>query len=185
MVTMSPYAHVLGRQLVAHVLRREIDMAIDPSTAFVSYSREDLDFVVRLAKDVKEKGAKLWVDRVDIRPGQRWEAEIEVAVDACSRMLVVLSPAAIASRNVLAEASLAIDDGKEVISVLYRDCKVPFRLRPLQYADFRTDYATGLAELLAVLTSESEVTPVATAEQARLEEERKQAFYREIADRRR
>jgi TPR repeat protein len=148
---------------------------IHTSTAFVSYSREDLDFVVRLAKDVKEKGARLWVDKVDIHPGQRWEAEIEAAVSACSRMLVVLSPAAISSRNVLAEASLAIDDGKEVIPVLYRDCKVPFRLRPLQYADFRTDYATGLTELLAVLTGGTELTPPVTSEQTRLEGERQQA----------
>ena len=150
-------------------------MSIDPSTAFVSYSREDLDFVVRLAKDVKEKGARLWVDKVDIRPGQRWEAGIEAAVSACSRMLVVLSPAAISSRNVLAEASLAIDDGKEVIPVLYRDCKVPFRLRPLQYSDLRTDYATGLTELLAVLTGGIELAPPVTSEQTRLEGERQQA----------
>jgi len=148
---------------------------IDTSTAFVSYSREDLDFVIRLAKDVKEKGARLWVDKVDIRAGQRWEAEIEAAVSACSRMLVVLSPAAISSRNVLAEASLAIDDGKEVIPILYRDCKVPFRLRPLQYADFRTDYATGLTELLAVLTGGIELTPPVTSDQTRLESERQQA----------
>lgn len=72
-------------------------MPIDPSTAFFSYSREDMEFAVRLAKDLKAKGAKVWMDKIDIRPGQRWEAEIETAVDSCSRMLVVLSPAAITS----------------------------------------------------------------------------------------
>ena len=75
------------------VPRQEIDLPIDPSTAFVSYSREDLEFVLRLAKDLKAKGAKVWMDKLDIRPGQRWEAEIEAAVDGCSRMLVILSPA--------------------------------------------------------------------------------------------
>jgi uncharacterized membrane protein YeaQ/YmgE (transglycosylase-associated protein family) len=126
-------------------------LPIDPSTAFVSYSREDMEFAVRLAKDLKAKGAKVWMDKIDIRPGQRWEAEIETAVDGSSRMLVILSPAAIASPNVLAEASLALDEGKSVIPVLYRDCRVPFRLRPFQYADFRSDYSVGLEELLASL----------------------------------
>ena len=150
-------------------------MPIDPSTAFVSYSREDLEFVLRLAKDLKAKGAKVWMDRLDIRPGQRWEVEIEAAVDACSRMLVILSPAAIASKNVLAEASLAIDEGKVVIPVLFRDCKVPFRLRPFHYADFRGGYDTGIEELLGSLSGGQEAFAVDVAEQARLEEERKQA----------
>lgn len=129
-------------------------MAIDPNTAFVSYSRGDLEFARRLASDLKAKGAKVWMDKLDIRPGQRWEAQVEVAVGACSRMLVILSPAAIASSNVLAEAALAIDEGKDVIPVLYQQCKIPFRLRPFQYADFRTEYATGIEELLASLSGE-------------------------------
>ena len=169
-------------------------MPIDPSTAFVSYSREDLEFVSRLAKDLKATGAKVWMDKLDIRPGQRWEVEAQAALDACRRMLVILSPASIASSNVLAEAAYAIDEGKEVIPVLYRECKIPFRLRPFQYADFRADYAIGLEELLASLSVKSAVTdvvPVASeenqrdtsdmdeyvrvAEEARREEERTRA----------
>ena len=128
-------------------------MPIDPSTAFVSYSRDDSEFVIRLGKDLKAKGAKIWMDQLDILPGQRWEEEIEAAVGSCSRMLVVLSPAAVASKNVLAEAALAIDEGKQVVPVLYQDCKVPFRLRPFQYADFHTDYDSGFEELLVTLNA--------------------------------
>jgi TPR repeat protein len=148
---------------------------IDPSTAFVSYSREDLEFVFRLAKDLKARGAKVWMDKLDIRPGQRWEASIEAAVDSCSRMLVILSPAAIASKNVLAEASLAIDDGKEVVPVLYRDCKIPFRLRLFQYADLRADYAAGLDEILTTLSAELEGAGYVTAGPVQAEEKRNQA----------
>lgn len=131
-------------------------MPIDPSTAFVSYAREDLEFVLRLAKDLKAKGAKVWMDKLDLRPGQRWENEVESALNACSRMLVIVSPASVASKNVLAEAAYAIDEGKEVIPVLLRDCKVPFRLRSFQYADFRSDYSVGLKELLIPLGVEQQ-----------------------------
>jgi TPR repeat protein len=126
-------------------------MAIDPSTAFVSYSREDLEFANRLTTDLRAKGAKVWMDKIDILAGQRWEAEIEVAVGACSRVLVILSPASVASTNVMAEVGLAIDDGKQVVPVFFQECKVPFRLRPLQYADFRSDYNAGLQDLLETL----------------------------------
>jgi hypothetical protein len=126
-------------------------MAIDPSTAFVSYSREDLEFANRLTTDLRAKGAKVWMDKIDILAGQRWEAEIEVAVGACSRVLVILSPASVASTNVMAEVGLAIDDGKQVVPVFFQECKVPFRLRPLQYADFRSDYDAGLQDLLETL----------------------------------
>ena len=138
-------------------------LAIDPSTAFVSYSREDWEFVVRVAKDLKAKGAKVWMDKLDIRPGQRWEQEIESALNGCSRMLVILSPASVGSSNVLAEAAFAIDEGKEVIPVLYLECKIPFRLRPFQYADFRTSYDEGLQELLATLGSDRAAAGTAAA----------------------
>jgi len=141
-------------------------MSIDTSTAFVSYAREDLEFVLRLAKDLKAKGAKVWMDKLDIRPGQRWETEIQLAVDSCSRMLVVLSPAAVMSPNLLAEASLAIDEGKQVIPVLYRDCKIPYRLRPFQYANFTVDYTTGMEDLLASLEIVSQPSPGGSVEPA-------------------
>ena len=137
-------------------------MPIDPSTAFVSYSREDLEFVLRLTKDLKAKGAKVWMDKLDIRLGQRWELEVENALNACSRMLVIVSPASVASKNVLAEAAYAIDEGKEVIPVVIQECKIPFRLRPFQYADFRTDYDSGLNELLTTLGGEQEPIPPST-----------------------
>jgi TPR repeat protein len=150
-------------------------LPIDPSTAFVSYSREDLEFVRRLATDLKAKGAKVWMDKLDIRPGKRWEVEVETALNSCSRMLVILSPASVSSSNVLAEAAYAIDEGQEVIPVLYRECKIPFRLRPFQYADFRTNYEVGLDELLTSLSTKNEATASATAEEARLEAESIQA----------
>jgi hypothetical protein len=59
----------------------------------------------------------------------------------------VLSSASVGSANVMAEAAFAIDEGKEVIPVLHRECRIPFQLRPFQYADFRGDYSIGLREL--------------------------------------
>lgn len=55
--------------------------------AFFSYCREDSDFALRLAGDLKEAGASVWLDQLDIVPGQRWDRAVEDALpspQACS-----------------------------------------------------------------------------------------------------
>jgi hypothetical protein len=41
--------------------------------AFVSYAREDGEFALRLAKDLKAAEALVWMDQLDIKPGERWD----------------------------------------------------------------------------------------------------------------
>jgi hypothetical protein len=59
-------------------------------------------------------------------------------------MLLVLSPGSVDSTNVMDEVSFALEERKLVI---------PFRLRRVQYIDVRTDYQSGLHELLRILTA--------------------------------
>ena len=119
--------------------------------AFLSYAREDAEFVLRLAKDLRVGGAGVWVDQLDISPGQRWDRAVEDALAKCLELVVVLSPAAVESTNVMDEVSLALEDGKTVVPVLHSQCKVPFRLRRLQYVDLSLDYKAGLDRLLGTL----------------------------------
>ena len=155
-------------------------MAVDPATAFVSYSRDDSEFVLRLAKDLKAAGARVWMDKLDIRPGQTWADEIQSAVNSCSKMLIVLSPGSVASRNVQAEVGYAISEGKGIVPIFYRHCNIPFRLLPFQYADFRTDYSAGLQELVSSLNNETrfssrEITSVLAQSPADEEERRRRS----------
>jgi hypothetical protein len=69
-------------------------------------------------------------------------------------MLVILSPASVNSTNVLDEVSFALETQKTIMPVLYRDCEIPFRLRRVQYVDFRSDYALALKGLLRTLNVE-------------------------------
>jgi TIR domain len=103
---------------------------------------------------LKAAGASVWLDQLDIVPGQRWDSAVEDALANCPRMLVILSPASVNSTNVMDEVSFALDEKKTVIPVIHQDCKIPFRLRRVQYVDFRHDYARGLKELLKTLGPE-------------------------------
>jgi len=127
-------------------------LAADVVAAFFSYSRDDSSFVVRLARDLKAAGANVWLDQLDIIPGQRWDRAVEDALKNCPRLIVILSPTSVESTNVMNEVSFALEEQKTVIPVIYRDCVIPFRLRRLQYVDFKQVYVHGLEELLKVLS---------------------------------
>jgi hypothetical protein len=118
------------------------------SPAFISYSREDSEFAFRLAQDLRAAGANVWLDQLDIQPGRPWDNAIEDALMGAPQMLIVLSPSSAKSDNVRNEISFALDQGKTIVPVLYKDCVVPLRLQRSQRIDFRADYATGLAHLL-------------------------------------
>jgi photosystem II stability/assembly factor-like uncharacterized protein len=129
-------------------------VAIEAQTAFISYSREDSEFALKLAEDLKAAGAAVWLDQLDIAPGQRWAQAVQNALNDCPRMLVILSPSSASSTNVDDEVSFALEEKKTVIPVLHRDCKIPFRLRPFQFVDFRGNYDLGLKKLLRALPAQ-------------------------------
>jgi hypothetical protein len=116
--------------------------------AFISYSREDSEFALRLAQDLKAAGARVWLDQLELKPGLPWDNAIEDALLDAQQMLVILSPTSVKSENVRDEISYALRQGKVVIPVLYMECTIPLRLERKQHIDCRTDYAGGLAKLL-------------------------------------
>jgi len=140
----------------------------DARTAFFSYSHEDSDFALQLARDLKSAGAEVWIDKLDIMPGQEWDSAIEAALTQFPRMLLILSPASVKSRHVRNEISFALDENKTIIPVLYRDCTVPLQLRRIHYVDLRADYSRGLTALLRTLAGEQR--PAGGAETATTEQ---------------
>ncbi len=138
-------------------------MSTDFPLLFFSYSRADAGFVIRLARDLRDAGVNLWIDKLDISPGEHWDHAVEKALQTSSAVLLVLSPSSVGSTNVMDEVSFALDKHKRVVPVLFRSCDVPFRLHRLQYIDFTADYARGLMQLLRALDATGH-----TSEQAEL-----------------
>lgn len=126
--------------------------------AFVSYSRADSDFAQRLVQDLKAHGASVWLDRMDIIPGERWDSAVEHALTDAPIMLVILSATSVNSTNVMDEVSFALETRKTVIPIISQECAIPFRLRRLQHVDFRAGYSDALAELLRALGPQHERT---------------------------
>ncbi len=126
-------------------------MAETTPLTFFSYSRDDSAFVLKVASDLRAAGADIWLDQLDIQPGEHWDSAVENALTRATRIVVVLSPSSVASQNVMDEVSFALDENRTVIPIIHRECKIPFRLRRLQYVDFTAGYDSALAELIGVL----------------------------------
>lgn len=121
------------------------------ATFFLSYSRQDQAFALRLADDLIAAGAPVWVDQYDIHPSQHWDHAVETAVRGCQGLIVVLSPRSAASPNVADEIAVALDTGKRVIPVLMEACSLPLRLARMQFIDATRSYETALAKCLAAM----------------------------------
>ncbi len=128
------------------------------NTIFFSYGRENTAFVMKLATELREAGANIWLDQLDIKPGTRWDSSIEQALQSADTLLVVLSEDSVSSQNVMDEVSYALETKMTVVPVLMEQCDIPFRIRRLQYADFTSDYQKGLKTLASALHLEKDVT---------------------------
>lgn len=121
---------------------------------FISYSRANSDFAVRLASDLKSAGFNVWLDQLDIPTGARWDDEIEKALEKSTIFLIILSPESIESQNVKDEVGYAIDAGKYILPVLTKPCRIPLRLRRFQFVDFSNQpYEESLAEIKQLLSN--------------------------------
>jgi len=123
----------------------------EPRPYFFSYCRKDAAFVLSLAAELRRAGANLWLDQLDIRGGQKWDEAVEGALRRCCGILVVLSPEAVASSNVMDEVSYALEEGKLIVPLIHKPCEIPFRLRRLQYVDFTADHDKAVVELLRAI----------------------------------
>jgi len=130
---------------------------------FISYSRVDEDFARRLATDLDRLGAEVWIDVDDTPPGANWSTAVQQGLDTCDALLLIISPDAMASKNVEDEWQYVRDEGKAILPVLWRPVpRLHFQLRRIQYVDFhRQGYETALGQLRARLFDEALTAPAA------------------------
>ena len=140
-----------------------------PVRLFLSYSRSDDEpFVWRLYDGLKATGFEVWFDRVSMPSRQlAFSAEIETAITACDRLVLVVGPSAVASDYVTHEWRFAFHQAVKCVNPIVRlngtDAPgkpvdgydlLPEDLRGPHMEDFRDDSAfdfhlTNLARQLA------------------------------------
>jgi hypothetical protein len=98
-------------------------------SCFISYSTRDQDFAERLHSRLRDKGLRVWFAPEDIQGGAKIHEQIDEAIRVHDKLLLVLSPASMASEWVRTEIRKArkaeIKEGRR-------------KLFPIRLVDFET-----------------------------------------------
>lgn len=125
-------------------------------SAFLSHTSIDKPFIEKLANDLRQVGVNVWFDKWEIKISESLTWKIEEGIRGNEYLIIVLSPEAISSEWVKSELGAAWAKQMQqkrvvVLPILYRNCDVPLFLLDRKYADFRSNYQSGLRELAGVL----------------------------------
>jgi hypothetical protein len=91
------------------------------SDIFISYSRQDAEFVKQLTEKLEENGLDVWIDWEDIPYSSNWWEEISQAITGASAFVCILSDDYFKSETCRAELKLAEQDNKRIIPVCYKN----------------------------------------------------------------
>jgi len=88
-----------------------------PAHLFLSYARDDAEFVKVLRTAIEARGWTTWMDQVSIPSAAEWMAEIRRGIESADGFVMVLTPSAVASRMCRVELSIAVDLSKRLLPV--------------------------------------------------------------------
>jgi WD40 repeat protein len=110
------------------------------SDVFISYAREDEEFVRELAEALTHRGKSVWVDWEGIAPTVDWWNEICRGIEGSSLFLIVLSPDSVRSEVCTREIDHAVGLNKRIVPLLRRDVDglvVPHAIASRNWVPFR------------------------------------------------
>jgi hypothetical protein len=128
---------------------------------FISYAREDQEFVRRLQKALEEHDRETWIDWKDIPLIAKWKEEVFSAIEQADSFAAVISPDFIVSKPCQEELDHAAHDNKRMVPLWHRDVpdeEVPPDLASHQYVFLREkdDFADSFERLLEALDTDLE-----------------------------
>lgn len=91
------------------------------SDVFVSYAREDQEFVRVLVRKLSAQGRETWIDWQGLPPTVDWMQEIHRAIEGANTFVFVISPDSLSSKVCQAEFEYAANLDKRIVPVVHRD----------------------------------------------------------------
>jgi WD40 repeat protein len=115
---------------------------------FLSYSRRDSEFVVRLSAALDVRGKQVWLDTGSIADAEVFPQAIRNAIETSDAFLFVITPEAVSSAYCEQEVTYAGELGKRIVPVLRQpvaDSEIPTEIRERNWIPFTEDTEFDLA----------------------------------------
>lgn len=124
---------------------------IEPNTVYINYAEADEEIAQQIAADLNKMGLTTWLH--DATPDDvKWAGGVHPALKDCSRMVFVMSGAALGSADNEKAWAFFRDKRKPVIIAQVARAEPPDDLRRAPRFDFATeDYKSTLRQMLQAL----------------------------------
>ena len=168
-------------------------MVLKMAHVFISYVRENKETVDRLCKELRDRGVNVWLDREQIRPGERWQSAIRVAIQEGGFYIACFSPEyAERTRTYMnKELIVAVEELRKrpvdrswFIPVRLSECGIPNRqigagetLGDIQWVDVFPDWDAGVRKILSVVQPEAISPPDVDAVHFEMYEDRDDSMW--------
>ena len=121
---------------------------------FLSYSRQDAVFVMGVAEALERRGIDVWLDTDDIRGSEPWRRSIVDAITSADAVVLVVSWASMASKNVEREITVAAEVHRRIVPVVIEAAPLP---AGLQYELAGVQQVIAMGRLLDKVVDDLEV----------------------------
>ena len=144
---------------------------------FLSYARANSDAADRVEKQLVVAGFEVWRDIRHIKNTDIWAQAVGQGLKSSERLVVLMSPASMNSREVFMEWFYFYHHRKPLHCLLIETCSINYHLLPFNYVDAREDMDSALRQLVSALNKPftmpdikeiAEDHPVEDAEKQRL-----------------
>ncbi len=120
---------------------------------FLSYSRQDQDWVAAFTQGLQATGIRNWFDLEAVRPGERWSDILQDALRESETLIVFLSADSVRNPSVLFEVGAAVGAQKRIIPILVgeidpQDIPAPLAQRQVLRSSSPIEAAKQVAEIL-------------------------------------
>ena len=137
------------------------DRSSTSPSVFISYAHQDADVARNLTEKLRAAGIGVWGDAQN-QLGDNWAERIESQLRSADYMLILVTTAALQSKQVMANASPRAmreygDRDVTVVPVLLEDVELPPSLSGIQYLDFRGSQDRAIEALVSRLSSGVEI----------------------------
>lgn len=128
---------------------------------FVSYSRQDTDFVRRIAGSLEGLGKSVWIDTQGIADSEVFPQAIRTAIEGSDAFLFVITPSSVASEFCEQEVDYARALEKRIVPVLLSpvpDPEIPEEIRHRNWIPFTAEvnYEASVERLVRALDTDLE-----------------------------
>jgi pimeloyl-ACP methyl ester carboxylesterase len=119
----------------ADMSERVPSMTADQQQIFISYQRTDSEFARQVRQHLVAAGMRAWMDQFDIPVGAYWPDAIDAALTSADIVVGILTPDAVASRNVKNEWDWAIQNDKKLLLLQIKPTAIPHRYVSINFID--------------------------------------------------